>query len=377
MTVATTLDQETFIEHFGKFAREVLGPLAAKAEEQGSYPQEVFKIMAEHGYLGLHLPEEYGGAGLDHMALALMFEEMGAVSAGLGLGIYCHMVLALTPFLLYGTESQKEAYLRPGIQGDRIGAWGISESSAGSDLAAIRTKAEVKNGDFVINGSKLFTTNGTFADFVVITAYTKPDAGMKGISLLIVDKGTPGFSVSRRLKTMGMRCSETTELTFEDCKIPRENLLGPENLGFYNALTSLTGGRIVAAAFSVGLARAAMQQALRYTRERSQFGKPIYDNQGVAWTFADMAVAIDAARLLTHRAARLADEGKPHIKEASMAKLFATENCSKITGQALQLHGGYGFTEEFPAERYYRDCKLFEIGEGTNQIHRNMIAKFL
>lgn len=377
MNIELNDDQTAFQQHFRKFAREKLAPIAQKAEEERKYPLEVFKLIADLGYLGLPFDEKYGGAQMDHMALAIMFEEFGAVSAGLALGIYCHMVLALTPVAIYGTEEQKQEYLVPGIKGEKLGAWGITEPSAGSDLTAIQTKAQLKGDHYWINGSKLFTTNGTFADFVIITAYTDSSKGPKGISLFIMDKGTPGFKVSKRLKTMGVRCSETTELSFEDCKIPKSKLLGEENLGFYNALKSLTGGRVVAAAFSIGLARAAFEQALGYTRERKQFNMPIYENQGIGWSFADMATSIDAARLLTYRAATLADNKKPHIKEASMAKLFATEACSKITSQALQLHGGYGFTEEYPAERYYRDCKLMEIGEGTNQIHRNMIAKFL
>lgn len=370
-------EQSEFLEHFRKFAREKLEPIAKVAEEKREYPQEVFKMVAELGYLGLTFPEKYGGSNMGHMALAIMYEELGAISAGLALGIYCHTVLALTPVAAFGSEEQKQEYLVPGIKGEKIGAWGITEPSAGSDLAAIQTKAVKDGDDYIINGTKLFTTNGTFADFIIITAYTDKEKGAKGISLFIVDKNTPGFSVSRRLKTMGVRCSETTELSFEDVRLPASKLLGEKNLGFYNALMSLTGGRIVAAAFSIGIARAAYEQALGYTRQREQFGKSIYENQGIGWTFADMATSIDAARLLTYRAAQLADNKKQHIKEASMAKLFATEACSKITSQALQLHGGYGFTEDFPAERYYRDCKLMEIGEGTNQIHRNMIAKFL
>lgn len=375
MEVTMNEDHEQFVTHFRKFAAEVLSPMADKAEKKGEYPLEIFKIMAEQGYLGLPFPEKYGGSGLDYLTLALMFEEMGAVSAGLTLGVYCHMVLALTPFHLFGNEDQKKRYLIPGIKGEKIGCWGITEPGAGSDLAAISTRAEKRGKEYVLNGTKIFTTNGTFADYVVITAYTNKNAGMKGISLFVVDKGH--YSVSRRIKTMGVKCSETTELAFDECVVPESQLLGELDKGFYNALNSLTGGRIVASAFAVGIARAAMEQALKYTKERKQFGIPVYNNQGMGWTFADMATTIDAARLLTHRAALLADQGKPHIKEASMAKLFATENASKIASQCLQLHGGYGLTEEYPAERYYRDCKLLEIGEGTNQIHRNMIAKFL
>ncbi len=375
--VTLTDDQRDFVTHFRKFATEVLVPMAEKAEAAEAYPLEIFKVMADQGYLGLAFPEKYGGSGLDHVTLSLMFEELGAISAGLTLGVYCHMVLALTPFYLFGNEDLKQRYLVPGIRGEKIGCWGITEPGAGSDLAAISTKAELKGDHYHLTGTKIFTTNGTFADYVVITAYTNKAAGMKGITLFVVDKGTPGFSVSRRIKTVGVRCSETTELSFDNVKVPKSQILGELDRGFYNALNSLTGGRIVAASFAVGIARAAMEQALSYCRQREQFGHPVIQNQGVSWAFSDMATTIDAARLLTHRAARLADAGKPHIKEASMAKLFATENASKIAAQAMQLHGGYGLTEEYPAERYYRDCKLLEIGEGTNQIHRNMIVKFL
>jgi alkylation response protein AidB-like acyl-CoA dehydrogenase len=239
----------------------------------------------------------------------------------------------------------------------------------------MKTRARRDGDDFIITGTKMFITNGTFADFVVVTAVTDPALGMKGISLLIVDKDTPGFFASRKLKKMGMKSSEAAELVFDDCRVPASNMLGAENTGFAAAMGTLTEGRIVAAAFAVGIARAAYEAALKYAKERYQFGQPIGKFQGIQWMLADMATRVEASKLLTYQAAWLASRGAAHIKEASMAKLYATEAASKICAQAVQIHGGYGFMDEYPVSRFYRDCKLLEIGEGTSQIHRNTIAR--
>jgi alkylation response protein AidB-like acyl-CoA dehydrogenase len=309
------------------------------------------------------------------MYSVIMSEELGYVSPAIYLGIYVHLYLSMSAILFFGNDAQKQKYLVPGIQGDMIGAWAFAEPGAGSDPGSMATRAQRDNQDFIINGNKMFITNGTFADFVVVTAVTDPSRGMKGISLFIVEKDRPGFSVSKKLKKMGMKASEAAELVFDDCRVPASNMLGQEDTGFLAAMGTLTEGRIVAAAFAVGMARAAYDAALEYAKTRIQFGQPIGKFQGIQWMLADMATQIEAAKLLTYQAAWLASQKAPHIKESSMAKLFATETATKVCSQAVQIHGGYGFMDEYPVSIFYRDCKLLEIGEGTSEIHRNTIAR--
>lgn len=373
--LSLTDEQKAFRDALRKFAKKEIAPLVDEYEEKSEYPQFMFKKMAEPGYLGARFPVEYGGSGGDTMFSVIMSEELAYVSAGIYLGIYVHLYLAQSAILFFGNEHQKNKYLIPGIQGDLISAWAFAEPGAGSDPGSMRTRARRDGDDFIIDGTKMFITNGTFADFVVVTAVTDPALGMKGISLFIVDKGTPGFSVSKKLKKMGMKASEAAELVFDECRVPASNMLGEENTGFVAAMGTLTEGRIVAAAFAVGLARAAYDAALKYAKEREQFGKPIGKFQGIQWMLSDMATEIEASKLLTYQAAWLASLGTPHIKESSMAKLYATETASKVCAQAVQIHGGYGFMDEYPVSRFYRDCKLLEIGEGTSQIHRNTIAR--
>lgn len=373
--LSLTDEQKAFRDALRKFAKKEIAPLVDECEEKAEYPQFIFKKMGDQGYLGARFPEEFGGSGGDTMFSVIMSEELGYVSAGIYLGIYVHLYLAMSAIMFFGSSEQKKKYLLPGLRGDMISAWGFAEPGAGSDPGSMTTRARRDGDNFIINGTKMFITNGTFADFVVVTAVTDPSLGMKGISLLIVDKGTPGFSVSKKLKKMGMKASEAAELVFEDCRVPASNMLGKENTGFIAAMGTLTEGRIVAAAFSVGLARAAYDAALDYAKTRHQFGQPIGKFQGIQWMLADMATQIEAGKLLTYQAAWLAGKGAPQIKEASMAKLFASEMSSKVCAQAVQIHGGYGFMDEYPVSRFYRDCKLNEIGEGTSQIQRNTIAR--
>jgi len=370
-----TDEQQAFRDALRKFAQKEIAPLVDEYEEKAEYPQFIFKKIAEPGYLGARFPEEAGGSGGDTMFSVIMSEELGYVSPAIYLGIYVHLYLSMSAILFFGSTEQKDKYLVPGIRGDLIGAWGFAEPGAGSDPGSMTTRAQREGDDFIINGTKMFITNGTFADFVVVTAVTDPSLGMKGVSLFIVDKDTPGFSVSKKLKKMGMKASEAAELVFEDCRVPATNMLGQENTGFVAAMGTLTEGRIVAAAFAVGMARAAYDAALAHAKIREQFGKPIGKFQGIQWMLADMATQIEAAKLLTYQAAWLASNNAPHIKESSMAKLFATEIASNVCSQAVQIHGGYGFMDEYPVSRFYRDCKLLEIGEGTSQIHRNTIAR--
>jgi len=373
--LSLTDEQKAFRDALQKFAKKEIAPLVEEFEEREEYPQFIFKKIGELGYLGARFPEEFGGIGGDTMYSVIMSEELGYVSPGIYLGFYVHLYLAMSGILFFGSSEQKKQYLVPGIRGDMIGAWGFAEPGAGSDPGSMTTRAKREGDDFIINGTKMFITNGTFADFVVVTAVTDPALGMKGISLFIVDKNTPGFSVSKKLKKMGMKASEAAELVFEDCRVPASKMLGKENTGFMAAMGTLTEGRIVAAAFAVGIARAAYDAALDYAKNRIQFGQPIGKFQGIQWMLADMATQIEAAKLLTYQAAWLASSKAPHIKESSMAKLFATEMASTICAQAVQIHGGYGFMDEYPVSRFYRDCKLLEIGEGTSQIHRNTIAR--
>lgn len=377
MEFAFTPEQEAFRRSVVEFCRREIVPIAARCDETGEYPLHLFPAMGRLGYLGVKFPPEYGGAGEGNVTYAILAEELGRASAGIALGVYVHVALALTAIAAFGTPAQKARYLRPGIAGEKIGAWSFAEPGAGSDPGAITTRAERTETGYRITGTKMFTTNGPFADFVVLTASTAPGQGTRGLSLLIVDRGTPGFRVSRRIETLGMRAAQTAELVFEDCLVPREALLGEEHRGAAAAMQTLTLGRITAAAYAVGAGRAALEATLEYVTQRQQFGQPVGKFQGVQWMLADMATSLEASRLLTYQAAWLADQGLPHIREASMAKLFATETATRLAADALQLHGGYGYVMESPIQRLYRDVKLFEIGEGTSQIHRNIIARQL
>ncbi len=377
ISFALSEEQEMFRQAISEFASREIAPLARECDEQGQYPMELFKKIGALGYLGIPFPAEYGGGNSDYLTAAIMAEELGYASAGIALGIYVHVALALTAIATSGTDQQKRRYLVPGIAGEQVGAWGFAEAGAGSDPGAIKTRARRDSHEYVLSGSKMFITNGTFADFVVVTAMTAPEKKIKGLSLLIVERGTPGFSASRKIPMLGMRAAQTAELVFDDCRVPADNRLGAEDTGFLNVMKTLTLGRIMAAAFAVGLARAASDESLKYAKERVQFSQPIGQFQGLQWMVADMAVEIEAARVLTWQAAWRANQGLPHIKEASIAKLFASEAATRIAGQAVQIHGGAGFTMESPVQRFYRDAKLLEIGEGTSQIHRNVIARQL
>ncbi len=377
MDFAFTEEQIMFRQAVVEFTRQEVEPFAQQWDQSGEYPVHLFRRLGELGWLGVHFPAEYGGAGMGYMGASILFEELARASAGVAMGIYCHAVLALTPIALFGSEEQRQRYVLPGIRGERIGAFGMTEASAGSDLAAIRTRAVRDDKDYVINGAKLFCTNSPFADFVVLSAYTAPEQRTRGISIFIVDRETPGFAVGRRLPMLGMRPGQTAEVLLTECRVPPTALLGEENLGFHRILQGLTVGRIIGAALATGLARAAFDAAVTYARQREQFGQPIGRFQAIQHKLADMDTAIQAARLLTYRAAWLAERGDPHIKEASQAKLFASEACTRITEQALQIHGAYGYVMDSPVQRFYRDTKVLEIGEGTSEVLRNLVARQL
>jgi alkylation response protein AidB-like acyl-CoA dehydrogenase len=331
--------------------------------------------MGKLGLLGLPIPEEYGGAGADNISYCLAVEEIGYTCGGTGLSYEAHVSLACMPLLLYGTEAQKQEYLRPLAQGEGLGSFGLTEPTAGSDAGGTRTTAVLDGDTWVINGQKIFITNGSYAKTVVLTAVT--DKVNWGISAFIVPANTPGFKTGKPYEKMGMRASNTVELILENVRVPKENLLGAENAGFKQFLSTLDGGRVAIAALAVGIARAAFDTALQYAKERKQFGQSISKFQAIQAKLADMAMHIDLARGAVVKAAWLKDMGKPYTLEAAYAKLFASEMCTNTCNQAIQVLGGYGYMQEYPVERHLRDAKLIEIGEGTSEIQRLVIARQL
>ena len=358
-----------------EFAEKEIAPRAEEIDETDQFPDDIFRRMGELGIIGLPFPEEYGGSGADYTSMVIALEEIARVSGSMAITLDAQTSLYCEPVYLFGTEEQKQKYLVPAARGEKVGAFGLTEPQAGSDAGATRTRA-IRDGDeWVINGQKNFITNGSIADFVVVTAKTDPEKGTRGISAFIVEKGTPGFEPGRDEKKMGLKGSVTSELFFEDCRIPAENLLGKENEGFKQFLVTLDAGRVAIAAMAVGLAQGAFEKAVAYAKERVQFGQPIVKFQAIQWMIAEMATEIEAARLMVHRAAWLKEQGKRFTKEAAMAKLFATEMSERACHKAIQIHGGYGYVREYEVERMYRDQRLCAIGEGTNEIQRLIIAR--
>lgn len=358
-----------------EFAEKEIAPRAEEIDATDQFPADIFKRMAELGLLGTPFAETYGGAGGDYLSLLIVLEEIALVSGSVAIILDAHTSLCCEPIYLFGTEAQKQKYLPPLLSGEKIGAFGLTEPNAGSDAGATRTSA-VRDGDqWVINGQKVFITNGSIADVLVITAKTDPDKGTRGISSFIIEKGTPGFQLGRDEKKMGLKGSVTSELFFDNCRIPAENLLGTENKGFKQFLTTLDAGRLAISAMAVGLAQGAFERAVTYAQERVQFDRPIAQFQAIQWMIADMATEIEAARLMVHRAAWLKGQGSRFTKEAAMAKLFATEVSERVCYKAIQIHGGNGYIREYAVERMYRDQRLCAIGEGTNEIQHLIIAR--
>ena len=375
MDFQLTEEQRMFRRMVREFAEQEIAPRAEEIDATDEFPWDIFRKMGQVGLLGLPFPEKYGGSGSDYVSQAIALEEVARASGAMAIVLDAHTSLCCEPIYLFGTEEQKQKYLSPAARGEKIGCFGLTEPQAGSDAGATRTRA-VRDGDeWVINGQKNFITNGSIADFAVITAKTNPEKGTRGISAFIVEKGTPGFQPGRDEEKMGLRGSVTSELFFEDCRIPAENLLGQENEGFKQFLVTLDAGRIAIAAMAVGLAQGAFERAVAYAKERVQFGRPIAKFQAIQWMIADMATEIEAARLMVYRAAWLKERGKRFTKEAAMAKLFATEVSERACRKAIQIHGGYGYVREYEVERMYRDQRLCAIGEGTNEIQRLVIAR--
>ena len=367
-------EQKLFQETLADFCANKIEPLVEEHEKEEKFPMEIFSILGEMGFLGIMYPEEYGGVGMDKVTDCVFAEEMGKVWSAAAMAVNAHIGLACFPIYKFGTEEQKQKYLVPGIKGEKIGALGLTEPGAGSDARSIRSQA-VKEGDkYILNGTKTWITNGSMADFSVVAAYTDKTKKGEGISIFIVEKGFPGFSVSSKIHKLGHRAADTSELIFENCEVPAENLLVGEG-GFGSAMETLLGARITHAAKSVGLAQAAYEYALQYATERETFGKPISKHQEISSKLATMATKIEAARLLVYEAAWLYGGGKPALKNASMAKLFAADVVQWVATEAIQVLGGYGYSVEYKAERFFRDARLSSITEGTSEIQRLVIAR--
>ncbi|TGE31281.1 acyl-CoA dehydrogenase [Desulfosporosinus sp. Sb-LF] len=356
------------------FAENECAAGAEERDEHEEFSVDIWKKCGELGLAGVTFPEEYGGVGADYISYAITVEELSRVDASVGVTISAHASLCANPIAMFGTEEQKKKYLTPLATGEKLGAFGLTEAMAGSDASGTRTTAVRDGNEYVLNGSKCFITNGYYADTYIVTAQMDKTKGNKGIAAFILEKGTPGFSFGKKEKKMGIRSSATYELVFEDCRIPAENLLGQEGQGFKVAMQTLDFGRIGIASQALGIAQGAYEQALKYTKERVQFGKPISALQNTQFKLADMATQIEAARLLVYQAAYLASQHKPVGKASAMAKLFASETAMAVTTMAVQLHGGYGYTRDYPVERMMRDAKITEIYEGTSEIQRVVIA---
>ncbi len=371
-----TEEQEMFRDTIRDFAANEVEPLIEEYEAKEDFPKELFHKLGEMGFLGIVFPEEYGGVGMDKITDCIFSEEMGKVNAGMTMCINAHVGLSMFPIYKFGTDAQKEKYLIPGIEGKIIGSLGLTEPNAGSDARSIRTQA-VKEGDkYIINGTKTWITNGNMCDYAIVAAYTDKTKKGEGISLFIVDKDSPGFQVGAKIHKLGHKAADTGELIFENCEVPEENLLVGQG-GFGGAMGTLLGARITHAAKSVGIAQAALDYALQYSKEREAFGRPISKFQAISFKLADMAVKVESARLMVYKAAWLYSNDKKCIKEASMAKLYAAEVVQEVATEAVQVLGGYGYGVEYPVERYYRDAKLASLTEGTSEVQKIVISREL
>jgi alkylation response protein AidB-like acyl-CoA dehydrogenase len=372
-----TEEQQMIKKMIREFADEVVAPGAIERDRTKEFPVDVFKQLSEMGMMGLPYSEEYGGGGADTISFAIVTEELSRACASTGITYSAHISLGGAPLSLFGTEEQKHTYLTPICTGESFGAFGLTESNAGSDAGGTQTTAKEDGDDYVINGSKAFITNASYAKHLAITAITGNEGGNKEISAIIVPTGVEGFTVIDNYEKMGLNASNTTELVLDNVRVPKENLLGTQGNGFRQFLVTLDGGRIGIGAMAVGIAQAAFDRALRYSKERKQFGKTLSEFQITQFKLADMAMKIELARNMVHKAAWLKDQGRPFSKEASMCKLYASEIAMEVASEAIQIHGGYGYMKEYEVERYMRDAKLLEIGEGTSEVQRMVIARLI
>jgi alkylation response protein AidB-like acyl-CoA dehydrogenase len=379
-----TSEQQQLRKTVRELAETEIAPHVMEWDEGSVFPAEIIPKLAEMGLLGVIFPEQYGGAGMGYVEYAIIIEELSRVDGSIGIITAAHNSLCTNHIFKFGTEEQRKKYVAPLAQGKKLGCWSLTEPEAGSDASGTRTTARKSSGGWVLNGAKTFTTNGHYADVCVAMAVTDPEKKQHGISAFIVEKGTPGFRPGKKENKLGLRASDTSEVVFTDCRVPAENLLGREGEGFINSLQILDGGRISIASLGLGMAQGAYEAALRYSKQRKQFGKPIAEFEAIQFKLADMATEIEAARLLTYQAAWLADRALASgdaqarfTRESSMAKLYAGEVAVRVANEAVQIHGGYGFIKDFPVEKYYRDAKLCTIGEGTSEIQRLVIARQL
>lgn len=375
MQIDLTEEQTRIKFSVREFAEAEIAPHVMAWDEPQRFPLELQPKLAEMGLMGVIIPEAYGGAGLGYVEYVTVIEELARVDPSVALGVAAHNSLGTNHIFMAGTEAQRKDFVTPLARGEKLSAWALTEPGSGSDAAGLATTAVRQNGHYVLNGNKNFITHASYADTCVVLANTDRSKGTHGISAFIVPTDTPGFVRGKKENKLGMRASDTASLAFVDMRIPAENLLGRENEGFVDALKILDGGRISIAALSVGIAQGAYEAALRYARERHAFGRPIAEFQATQWKLADMATQIEAARLLTWRAAALKDAGKRTTRESAMAKLYASEIAVKVAEEAIQIHGGYGYTKDYPAEKFWRDAKLCTIGEGTSEIQRLVIAR--
>jgi len=370
-----TQEQEILKDSIRNFADKEILPFVKENDEKGKWPEVLTKKLGEMGLLGIIIPPEYSGAGYSNMDYVIILEEISKVDPSVGLVVAAHNSLCSNHLNLFGSEEQKKKYLTRLASGQTLGAWALTEAEAGSDAAALKTKAR-KEGDYwVLNGSKLFITNGSLAETLVVMAVTDPEKERKGISAFILEKGMEGFKPGKKEDKLGVRSADTSELIFEDVKVPAENIIGKEGDGYKQAMAILDGGRVSIAGFSLGIAAGALESSLKYAKERSQFDQPIANFQAIQWMLADGFTELEAARLLTYRAAFMEDQGKKVPKESAMAKLFSSELAVKASSMAVQIFGGYGFIKDYPVEKFYRDSKLATIGEGTSEIQRWIIAQ--
>lgn len=375
MDFLLTQEQEILKESIRNFAEKEIQPLVKESDEKGKWPDELTKKLGEMGLLGIIIPQKYSGVGYSNVDYVIILEEISKVDPSVGLVVAAHNSLCSNHINLFGNEEQKKKYLTRLACGQTLGAWGLTEAEAGSDAAALKTRAR-KEGDYwVLNGSKLFITNGSLAEILVVMAVTDPEKGKKGISAFILEKGMKGFKPGKKEDKLGVRAADTAELIFEDVKVPARNIVGKEGEGYKQAMAILDGGRVSIAGFSLGIAAGALGSSLKYAKERVQFKQPIANFQAIQWMLADGFTELEAARLLTYRAAFIEDQGKKIPKESAMAKLFSSELAVKASSTAVQIFGGYGFIKDYPVEKFYRDSKLATIGEGTSEIQRWIIAQ--
>ena len=378
MNFAFTDEQQQLRRSIREFAEGEIAPHVMEWDEASHFPTEIMPKLAEMGLLGVIFPEQYGGAGLGYVEYVIAIEELSRVDGSVGIIVAAHNSLCSNHIFKFGSEAQKQKYLVPLAQGRKIGAWSLTEPEAGSDAGGTRTTAKREGDHWLVNGAKTFTTNGHYADICVAMAVTDKSKNSHGISAFIVEKGTAGFQPGKKENKLGLRASDTSEMILSDCRVPQENLLGAEGEGFIGSLKILDGGRISIAALGLGMARGALDAAIKYAKQRKQFGQPISEFQAIQFKLADMATQVEAARLLVYQAAWLADQNNARFTcESSMAKLFASEVAVQVANECVQIHGGYGFIKDYPAEKFYRDVKLCTIGEGTSEIQKLVIARQL